>query len=76
MRAAVAFKETSTVDPVDVFRARAEARALMWQAGEYDLHEAVDAPQADAIRSGLVRRIGQDAVQAIMAQAFAKVRDD
>jgi len=35
--------------------------------------EAADALQAAAIASGLVAAIGQDAVQAIMADAFGKV---
>jgi hypothetical protein len=65
-----------TVDPVDVFRARAEARAILWQVGEYDLHKAIDGLQAAAVAYGLVAELGQDATQAIMAQAFAKVRDD
>jgi hypothetical protein len=63
-------------DPLAVFTARCEARALLWQAGEFDLHEAVDKLQADAVRDGLVAKLGQDAVQAIMAKAFAAVRDD
>lgn len=64
------------IDPVDVFRARAEARAVLWRAGEYTLHEAVDELQAAAERSGLVAKIGQDAVQAIMAEAFADPPED
>jgi hypothetical protein len=47
---------------------------LLWQAGEFDLHEAVDKLQADAERTGLVAEIGQDAVQKIMADAFAITR--
>ena len=45
-------------------------------AGEFDLHEAVDKLQHDAERDGLIAAIGQDAVQRIMATAFAAVRDD
>ncbi len=62
------------IDPLEVFTARAEARALLWQAGEFDLHEAVDKLQQDAERDGLVAAIGQDEVQRIMADAFAAVR--
>jgi hypothetical protein len=51
-----------------------EARAYLWAACEFDLHEAVDVLQADAVASGLVAEIGQDAVQAIMAEAFGRVR--
>ena len=61
-------------DPVAVFAARCEARAMLWAACEFDLHEAADKLQHDAERDGLVADIGQDAVQAIMAKAFARVR--
>jgi hypothetical protein len=57
----------------DIFGARAEARAALFAAGEFDLHEAVDALQAAAIANGVVGEAGQDAVQAIIAQAFASV---
>jgi hypothetical protein len=61
--------------PLDVFELRAWARAKLWQAGEFDLHEAVDKLQADAERTGLVDAIGQDDVQRILAEAFHPVRD-
>ena len=61
---------------LEVFIARAEARALLWQAGEFDLHQAVDELQAAAERDGLVAEIGQDEVQAILAKAFGEVRDN
>jgi hypothetical protein len=57
-----------------VFIERAEARALLWQAGEFDLHQAVDELQAVAERDGLVTLLGQDAVQEIMSKAFGVVR--
>ncbi len=66
--------QAAGLDPVEVFRERAEARALLWAANEFDLHEAVDVLQADAERSGLVDLIGQDSVEAIIATAFAAVR--
>jgi hypothetical protein len=62
------------VDPLLCFVARAEARALLWQAAEIDLHEAVDELQAAAERDGVVAQIGQDAAQQIMAHAFGAVR--
>jgi hypothetical protein len=65
-----------TVPALDIFIARCEARAKLWQVGELSLHDAVDALQAAAVRSGLVTEIGQDHVQAIMAEAFAALRDD
>jgi hypothetical protein len=59
---------------LEVFIARAEARALLWQAGEFDLHEAVDVRQRDAERHGLVDQLGQGAAQAIIAKAFDVVQ--
>jgi hypothetical protein len=59
-----------------VFEARCEARAILFALGEFDLHEAVDLLQADAIATGLVNEIGQDAVQVIMAEAFERIRRD
>jgi hypothetical protein len=59
-----------------IFIARAEARALLWQIGEFDLHQAVDELQRAAERDGIVLDIGQDATQKIIADAFAKVRED
>lgn len=56
---------------IDVFRLRCWARAYLWAAGEFDLHEAVDRLQADAKRDGLVAELGQNAVQSILADAFA-----
>jgi hypothetical protein len=63
-----------TVDSVLVFTARCEARALLVTTGDLDLLDAVDGLQAAAVASGLVREIGQDAVQAIMSNAFRVVR--
>ena len=65
---------TMTVrSPADVLRARAEARALLFAAGELDLHLAVDELQRAAAETGLLATIGQDAVKAIMAEAFGAV---
>jgi hypothetical protein len=66
--------QASPVDALAVFELRAAARAPLWAEGELDLHDAVDALQASAERDGLIDRIGQDAVQAIMATAFAPFR--
>jgi hypothetical protein len=63
------------IDPIEVFIARAEARAMLWAAGELDLHEAVDVLQRDAKRDGLVEKVGQDRVRRILADAFHKFRD-
>src|SRR5437660_8551177 len=61
---------------LDVFIVRAEARAMLWDAGELDLHTAVDELWADAKRDGLVAKLGSDKVQELLANAFAPVRDD
>jgi hypothetical protein len=62
------------LDPAVVFKARCEARARLYSAGELTLHEAVDKLQHDAVATGLVALIGQDAVQALMSAAFGAVR--
>lgn len=64
------------VDPVVVFRARCRAQATLVAASEMDLHDSVDGLQAAAVRTGLVALLGQDAVQAIMADAFTIVKRD
>jgi hypothetical protein len=69
-------KDKRAADPLEVFRARCEARAHLYATGDLDLHDAVDVLQEGAVKLGLVERIGQDAVQAIMAAAFNPVRDD
>jgi hypothetical protein len=58
----------------DIFRARCEACAYLVAQGEYDLHDAVDALQRHAFKHSLIAQIGQDAVQAIMAEAFRPAR--
>lgn len=59
------------VPTIQVFRALCESRALRWRQGEWDwIGDAVDPLQEWAVANGLVRLIGQDAVQAIMAEAF------
>jgi hypothetical protein len=73
---AARIKPATRPSAVEVFAARAEARALLWQAGEFDLHVAVDDLQLAAERDGLIISIGQDSVQRILHQAFRKVRED
>jgi SAM-dependent MidA family methyltransferase len=63
----------SAPTPLAVLIARAEARALLWRAGELDLTNAVDELEAEAEVSGLLAAIGQDEVAAIIAAAFAAV---
>jgi hypothetical protein len=72
---AAARKSALRPSPLAVFVARAEARAELWAAGEIDLHDAVDELQHAAVRDGLVAELGQDAVQRLMVEAFAPLRD-
>ena len=58
------------VDPLEIFRLRAWARAYLAAIGALDLHEAVDQLQTDAEFDGLIDAIGQDSVQAIIAENF------
>jgi hypothetical protein len=62
--------------PADVFQARCEARALLYAAGQFTLHESVDALQTAAVASGLVSSLGQDAVQRLMAGAFKSLQSN
>jgi hypothetical protein len=56
---------------VEVFKALCESRALRWRRKEWQwIGDAVDPLQKWAVENGLVQLIGQDAVQAIMAEAF------
>jgi len=57
---------------LDIFWARCHARAHLYSVGYIDLHDAVDVLQEHAERHGLIAKIGQDAVQAIMAAAFRR----
>jgi hypothetical protein len=72
--AAKRLESRACVPLIVAFQARAEARAMLWAAGELTLQEATDKLQADAERDGLVAEIGQDAVQTILSTAFGAVR--
>jgi hypothetical protein len=75
LRHPVAAARIARVDTLKAFQLRRWARATLWAAGEFGLHEAVDVLQCDAERDGLITRIGQDAVQRIMADAFHSFRN-
>ena len=56
-----------------VFKARAEARAMLVYAGAFvDADAAIDTLLDDAWNSGLVDQIGERALYAIIEKAFAK----
>jgi hypothetical protein len=64
--------------PIDVFRARAEARCLLVANGLMDLQDAVDGLQEAAAAQGLSKQYGQDEIQWILSEVFGRweLRDD
>jgi hypothetical protein len=65
---------THVIPASDVLEIRAQIRAFLWWQYHIEIDEAVDELQAYAERSGLVRELGQDRVQEIMAAPFARYR--
>jgi hypothetical protein len=75
MTAAAAINHQSAKpDPLDVFLARAEARAHLVAAGLYTLQESVDTLQESAAAQGLLKQYGQDEIQRILSESFARWR--
>lgn len=73
-RAAAISTATVPIDALAVLELRSWARAYLFAVGELELADAVDTLQAFAVESGLVGRLGQDAVQMIIGCAFDEVR--
>lgn len=71
MTAAAAINPTKQLE---LFALRSFDFADRVEAGEIQLRDAVDILQDAAVSSGLVDRVGPDAVQAVMAVAFGPVR--
>ena len=66
---------TTPPTALEMLTARCRAGAALYAAGEIpNLQNAVDALQEHAERHGLVAKHGQDVVQAIMSEAFRRVR--
>ena len=59
---------------IAVFRERAEARATLVANGLMALQAAVDGMQETAAAQGLVEQCGQDKIQQILSEAFARWR--
>ena len=72
---AAARKPVAAPAALDILIARAEARALLYAAGQLELHDAVDELQTAAVRDGLVVSLGRDEVQRILAEAFSAIGD-
>lgn len=58
---------------IDRLSARARTGAFLFETGRLDLQAAVDALQAFAERTGLLRELGQDLVQQVIAGAFEHI---
>ena len=71
---AAAIHQSTKPSAILVFRERAEARAMLVANGLYDLQESVDTLQAAAETQGLVAQYGQDRIQQILSEAFARWR--
>jgi hypothetical protein len=69
-------KDDLKLDPVEIFIARAKAKALLWTNGELSLHDAVDELWAAAVNAALVDEFGADQVQELLAQIFAPYREE
>jgi hypothetical protein len=61
-----------SASPIEVFRERCEARAMLVGHGLHSLQDSVDVLQAAAEAQGLVAQFGQDAIQEILAESFAR----
>jgi hypothetical protein len=66
--------QSAKASPIEVFRERAEARAVLVSNGLMDLQTAVDGMQEAAAAQGLLKQFGQDEIQQIMAESFARWR--
>jgi hypothetical protein len=64
--------ESAKASPIQIFRERAEARATLVANGYLDLQTAVDGLQESAVAQGLLKEFGQDAVQEILSESFAR----
>jgi hypothetical protein len=59
---------------LEIFRERAEARAVLVHNGHMSLIEAVDGLWAAAERAGLVRTFGADHVQRVLSESISRWR--
>jgi urocanate hydratase len=74
MTASAAINESAKASPLEVFRARAEAKAVLIANGYLDLQTAVDELWQSAETAGLVKALGADELQWILSEAFARWR--
>ena len=74
MNAAQSIPATKLAGAKEVFCELCETSAFLWAHYQIELQEAVDKLQRHSEDFGLVAALGQDAVQAMMAEPFALVR--
>jgi hypothetical protein len=74
--AAIDHRHSAKASPIEIFRERCEARATLVANGLMDLQDAVDGLQESAVAQGLLKEFGQDAIQQIMAESFARWQYD
>jgi hypothetical protein len=67
--------ENARPDPLEVFLLRCEVRAELCAAGLHSWQESADVLWEAAEHYGLVRKLGPDRVQEILAAEFARWRD-
>jgi hypothetical protein len=70
--AAIDHHQNVKASALEIFRERAEARATLVHNGLMDLQTAVDGLQESAAAQWLLKEFGQDAIQEIMAESFAR----
>jgi hypothetical protein len=66
--------QSAKASPIEIFRERCEARCLLVSNGLMTLQDAVDGLQEAAAAQGLLKEFGQDEIQQIMAESFARWR--
>lgn len=66
--------EVRRPSPLAVFSERASARATLVAGSLMDLQTAVDGLQEVAAAQGLIAQYGQDEIQRVLSEAFARQR--
>jgi hypothetical protein len=72
MTASAAIDQHLSAKALQIFRERCEARCLLVSNGLMTLAEAVDGMQEAAAAHGLLEQYGQDTIQQILAESFAR----
>jgi hypothetical protein len=64
--------QAAKASPIEIFHERCEARCLLVHNGLMTLQDAVDGMQESAAAQGLLKEFGQDRIQEILAESFAR----